>query len=136
MKSIRFSTKTANVQDTCVNEMAEVFHDVDTIDASGIDESCADLLTYLAPIWDQPKSHWKVHLDTVLDELETSQLIVLLSFANFVGHDLIIDRAATTIAGRMDMMSFGDMAEIFGTESCIPESMVYKYVHPDAPEFL
>lgn len=136
MKTLHFTTKTAIVPDACVNGMAEVFHDVDTIDVSHIDETCVDMIEYIAPVWNHPHHEWKARLDPLLDTLPSAQLIALLSFANFVGHDLIIDRAAAVIAARLDTMSFGDMAELFGTESRIPESMVYKHIHADVPDFV
>jgi len=118
------------VSSTFANGMCDVFKESNTLYAGALDYSRhAALLKRLANVFSDNMKSTHVRVISKLVTISASDLIAILEFSNYFGHEYLVHTVATVIAKRLPRMSHHDILGTFGAV----DTSTQEKSGPDAP---
>lgn len=116
--------------------MCDVFKDSDTIHAGALDYSVhAELIRRIANVFSHTKSTTHVRLVAKVATLSSDDVITVLEFANYFGHEYVVDTAASILAKRLPRLSRREIQALFRIDETreparIPVRYMIRHVPP------
>jgi len=102
------------------NGMCDVFRESDIIHAGALDYSThAKLIRRIANAFSHTPKTTHVRLVAKLATLSSADIVIVLSFSNYFGHEHVVDTASAILAKRLPRMSRRDIRTLF----CIEDSI-------------